>query len=99
MDSVDAYIAQFDMPVQEVLERIRELMREEIPEGVEAISYQIPTIRVKREKGKVGNLVHFAAFKNHLSVYPRTDAVDEQLGSEIAPYASGKGTLSFRFDQ
>ncbi|MFM9873087.1 MAG: iron chaperone [Fimbriimonadaceae bacterium] len=98
MDTIDDYFDQFDGPTLDVLERLRALMREEVPEGVEAISYKIPTIRIPGLRRRSGNLVHFAAFKDHVSIYPRSRAVDEVMGDEVGPFASGSGTLLFRLD-
>ncbi len=62
--SIDDYIAQFPEEVQTRLEAIRALIRKEVPEAEEAMKYQIPTFVWH------GNLVHFAAFKNHIGFYP-----------------------------
>ncbi len=86
---IDEYIAAFPTDVQKTLEKIRKTIKKAAPDAVEAISYRIPTFRLG---GK--NLVHFAAFKSHVSVYqaPRDS---EELGEEIAAYKGGKGTVQF----
>jgi len=45
-----------------------------------------------------GNLVHFAAFKDHYSFFP-CPCGNEKLEKELAPYRSGKGTLRFPIDK
>lgn len=59
-ESIDAYIATFSPELQEKLQTIRSVIQESAPEATEKISYQMPTFDLH------GNLVHFAAFKNHI---------------------------------
>lgn len=89
---IDAYIARFAPEVQEILRRVRAVIREAAPDATEAIKYEIPTFVLH------GNLVHFAAFTNHLGFYP-TPAGIEAFQEELAPYAGGKGTIRFPLDQ
>jgi uncharacterized protein YdhG (YjbR/CyaY superfamily)/uncharacterized glyoxalase superfamily protein PhnB len=91
-EAVDAYIAGFPPDVQTVLNRIRSTIREAAPEAEETIKYAMPTYVLK------GNLVHFAAFKEHIGFYPVPTAI-EAFQEELAPYKSGKGTLRFPLDE
>jgi uncharacterized protein YdhG (YjbR/CyaY superfamily) len=90
--TIDQYIAGFPPDVRRRLKEIRGTIRKAAPAAEEAISYQIPTFR------QHGNLVHFAAFKNHIGVYPPIRG-DAELEEAIAPYAGEKGNLRFPFDQ
>jgi uncharacterized protein YdhG (YjbR/CyaY superfamily) len=90
---IDEYIAGFSDDVQKVLQKIRATIKKAAPNTVEAISYQIPTFKLN---GK--NLIHFAAFKNHVGVYPAPRGVDE-FREELAAYKGGKGTVQFPLDQ
>jgi uncharacterized protein YdhG (YjbR/CyaY superfamily) len=63
---VDAYISQFPEDVQEILQKVRETIRSAAPEAKEVISYQMPAFRQQ------GILVYFAAWKNHIGLYPPT---------------------------
>jgi uncharacterized protein YdhG (YjbR/CyaY superfamily) len=90
--TIDEYIAAFSPEVQEILEKIRRVVRAAAPEAQEAISYQIPTFKLN------GILVHFAAFKNHIGVYPPIRG-DAELEEAVAPYAGEKGNLRFPLDQ
>ena len=85
--NIDEYIAGFPKDVQEILEKIRRTIREAAPDAEEAIKYQIPTFTLK------GNLVHFAAFKKHIGVFPPVR--DPKLKKEVARYAGPKGNLQF----
>ena len=89
---IDAYIAGFPPEVQAILQQIRAIVREEAPEARETISYQMPTFVLRK------NLVHFAAFKNHIGFYP-TPSGTEAFQAELAAYQGGKGSIRFPLDQ
>ncbi|MEO8539889.1 MAG: DUF1801 domain-containing protein [bacterium] len=91
-DTIDAYIAQFPEEVQQRLHVLRELVHEFAPEATEAISYGMPTFR------QGGNLVHFAAFKNHIGLYGASGAA-EQFKDEIGSNKTTKGSIQFPSDQ
>jgi uncharacterized protein YdhG (YjbR/CyaY superfamily) len=91
--TLDEYIGSFPADVQAVLEKTRRRIRSALPAAQEVIRYDIPTFRVN---GK--NVVHFAGWKHHISVYP-IPAGDEAFQREIDPYRAGKGTLRFPLDQ
>lgn len=90
--NIDEYIAGFPQDVQEILEEIRATIRQAAPDAEETISYQMPTFRLK------GNLVHFAAFKNHIGFYP-TPTGTERFQKEISVYEGGKGSVRFPLDK
>jgi uncharacterized protein YdhG (YjbR/CyaY superfamily) len=90
--NIDEYIAGFPKDVQEILEKIRATIREAAPEAEETISYQMPTFTLK------GNLVHFAAFKDHIGFYPIPTGV-EKFKKELSAYKTGKGSVQFPLDQ
>lgn len=90
---IDDYIAGFPPEVQKVLKRIRTTIQKAVPAAEEAISYQIPTFRLH---GK--NLIHFAAFKEHVGLYP-APREDAEFKEELARYGGGKGTVQFPFDE
>jgi uncharacterized protein YdhG (YjbR/CyaY superfamily) len=62
--SIDEYIASFPEEIQKILEELRATIKASAPDAEEKISYQMPTFALK------GNLVHFAAWKNHIGFYP-----------------------------
>lgn len=90
---IDDYIAGFPSNVRKILQKIRTTIQAAAPHATEAISYQIPTLKLN---GK--NLIHFAAFKHHVSVYPAPRGADE-FKDELAEYKGGKGTVQFPLDQ
>ncbi len=90
--NIDEYITSFSPEVQSILEKIRLTIREAAPEAEEKISYQMPTFAL------MGNLVHFAAFKKHIGLYPPVKG-DEKLQAELSPYKGEKGNLKFPLDE
>lgn len=91
--NIAEYIAGFPNEVQELLEKIRKTVRTVAPDAEERISYQIPSFRFRGE-----NLVHFAAYKNHIGLYPAPRGVAE-FKEALAVYGSGKATLQFPLDK
>lgn len=92
-ESIDQYISTFPAPVQEILQTMRSTISASLPSATEAISYQIPTFRIN---GK--NVIHFAGWKHHVSLYPIPDG-DSEYQSAVAPYVSGAGTLKFKLSE
>jgi uncharacterized protein YdhG (YjbR/CyaY superfamily) len=90
--NIDEYIAAFPADIRKRLEEMRATIRKAAPEAEEAIAYAIPTFRLK------GNLVHFAAFKNHIGFYPAPRAI-EAFKKELSGYEGGKGTVQFPLDK
>jgi len=91
-NTIDEYITLFSPELQERLEAIRKVIKEEAPEAKEKISYQMPAFEL------YGNLVYFAAFKNHIGFYP-TPSGTEEFKEELSKYKGGKGSVQFPLDQ
>ena len=91
-EDIDDYIADFPEDVQAILQKIRATIREAAPDAKEAISYQMPTFKLH------GNLVHFAAFKNHIGFYPAPTGIEE-FEKELAAYKGAKGSVQFPIDK
>lgn len=91
-NSVDAYIAKFPGETQKLLHSMRDAICKTVPRATEVISYGIPTFKLK------GNLVHFAAYKNHIGFYPGAKAL-LNFKTEIANYKSSKGAVQFPINQ
>jgi uncharacterized protein YdhG (YjbR/CyaY superfamily) len=88
-ETMDEYIKTFPKGVRSILEKMRQTIQKVAPEAVEAISYQMPTFKLN---GK--NLVHFAAFKNHIGFYLIPSGI-EAFKKELVPYKQGKGSVQF----
>jgi len=86
--TMEEYISTFPKKVQDILEKLRQTISKSAPKAEETISYQIPTFKLN------GNLVHFAAYTNHIGFYPTTSAI-EAFKKELSPYEKSKGTIKF----
>src|SRR4030043_1487038 len=90
--SIEAYIATFPEEIQMKLEEVRSTIKSAAPEATEKISYQMPTFFL------FGNLVHFAAFKNHIGLYPAPSGI-EAFKHELSKYEGSKGAVRFPLDK
>ncbi len=90
--TIDEYISVFPEDVQDILDKMRRTIKEAAPGAEEAISYQIPTFKLN------GNLVHFAAFKDHIGFFP-TSSGRVAFKKELSQYKGGKGTIQFPIDK
>jgi uncharacterized protein YdhG (YjbR/CyaY superfamily) len=90
--TIDEYIAGFPHDVQQILGKIRKTIKTAAPEAEEAIKYRMPTFTLK------GNLVHFAAFKKHVGLYP-TPTATEEFRQDLSVYEGGKGSVRFPLDK
>ena len=90
--SVDEYISSFPEPVQQILEKIRETIKELAPAAIEKIAYGIPTFWLNE------NLVHFAAFKSHIGFYPSPSGI-EAFKDELSKFKTSKGAVQFPIDK
>ena len=90
-ESIDEYISGFPEDVQRMLEAMRTAIRKAAPKADETIKYGIPTFTLN------GNLVSFAAFKNHIGLYPAPRGV-EAFNKELADYGGAKSTVQFPLD-
>jgi uncharacterized protein YdhG (YjbR/CyaY superfamily) len=91
--SIDEYIATFPKETKKLLEEVRATIKAVAPDAREKISYQIAAFELN---GK--NLIHFAGWKNHISMYPIPSGT-KAFDKEVSHYAEGKGTLRFPMDK
>lgn len=87
-NTIDEYIIQFPTEVQETLKTLRKVIKEAAPEAKEKISYKMPIFTLH------GNLVHFAAYKNHIGFYPTPSGI-EAFKEELSKYKGAKGSVQF----
>jgi uncharacterized protein YdhG (YjbR/CyaY superfamily) len=91
--TIDEYIASFPQDVQEKLRGIRTVIHRAAPDAEEAIRYGIPTFRLEGS-----NLVHFAAFRDHLSFFPTASGV-EKFQKELSSFKLSKGTIQLPLNE
>jgi uncharacterized protein YdhG (YjbR/CyaY superfamily) len=90
--NIDEYISLFPKETQALLRRMRATIKEVAPGAEEAIKYQMPTFVLN------GNLVHFAAYKNHIGFYPVPTGI-EKFKKELSAYKTSKGAVQFPLDK
>jgi uncharacterized protein YdhG (YjbR/CyaY superfamily) len=88
---IDEYIAGVPTDVREILEKIRTTIKTAAPDAQETIKYAMPTFTLD------GNLVHFAAFKKHIGLFPPVKG-DQKLKKQLSVYEGEKGSLRFPLD-
>jgi uncharacterized protein YdhG (YjbR/CyaY superfamily) len=90
--SIDEYIATFPEETQKILQELRATIKAAAPDAEEKISYQMPAFALK------GNLVYFAALKNHIGFYPTSSGITA-FKDELSKYESSKGAVRFPLDK
>lgn len=88
--TIDDYISKFPDGIQDILVRLRQIIKKEAPTAEETINYDIPTFVLN------GNLVHFAAFKKHIGFYPTPSGISK-FTNELPEYETAKGSVKFPY--
>lgn len=89
---VERFISRYPAEVQEILYKIRSIIREVAPDAQEKLNYGIPTFTLN------GNLVHYSGFKDHIGFYPTPSGV-EKFKRQLSKYEGAKGSVKFLLDQ
>ncbi len=92
IETVDQYISEQDEAVKPRLNEVRQILRAAIPDAQEKISWSMPTYW----KGR--NLIHFAASKKHLGLYPGGEAT-EVFAEKLVGWDVSKGTIRLPYDK
>jgi uncharacterized protein YdhG (YjbR/CyaY superfamily) len=90
--TIDEYIAAQEERVQPKLRQLRAILRAAIPAAEERISWSMPTFW----KGQ--NLIHFAAAKKHIGIYPGGEATTV-FAEALAPLDVSNGTIRLPYDR
>ena len=90
--TVDEYISLFPEHVREKLIQIRKLIREQVPDAKEKISYQMPAFFLN------GALVYFGAFSKHIGFYPTASGI-AAFEKEFSKYQYSKGAVRFPLNE
>jgi len=90
--TIDGYIKLFPKDIADRLKTVRKIVNKNAPEAIEVISYRMPAFKLN------GILIYFAAYKDHLGIYPVTKSMG-LTSAEIKKYKTGKGTLNFPNDE
>ncbi len=89
---IEDYIFEQELEVQPVLLEVRKTILAVIPDATEKIAYGMPTFW----QGE--NVIHFAAFKNHLGIYSG-DLSLLLFMDRIEGYKHTKGAIQFPYDK
>jgi uncharacterized protein YdhG (YjbR/CyaY superfamily) len=92
--TVDDYVADLPPESRAAMDELRATLRSLLPDAEEAISYQIASLKLN---GRA--VVWYAGFRDHVSLFPWSDRMRDQLGAQLQPYLAGKGTIRFRLGQ
>jgi len=85
-ETIDEYINAQDNSIRDQLQNVREAIRDELPNATEKISWSMPTF------WEGHNIIHFAAAKKHIGLYPGPEAVEqfaERLEEAGCKYSKG----------
>lgn len=93
MNEVDKYISKFPEEAQEIMQKIRAIVKDAAPDAVEQIAYGMPGYKTHSKP-----LVYFAGYKNHIGLYA-TPSGHGKFASELSKYKQGKGSVQFPLDQ
>jgi uncharacterized protein YdhG (YjbR/CyaY superfamily) len=88
---VESFISRYPAEVQEILYKIRSIIKEVAPDAQEKLNYGIPTFTLN------GNLVHYSGFKDHIGFYPTPSGV-EKFKKQLSKYEGAKGSVKFPLD-
>ncbi|TMF35473.1 MAG: DUF1801 domain-containing protein [Chloroflexi bacterium] len=89
--TIDEYLTTLPPDRRGPMEEIRRTVRAAAPDATETIAYKMPAFRSRGGRYLVG----FDAYKAHYSLFAASGRVLEELGDELAPYLSGRGTIRF----
>ena len=91
-NTIDAYIEAQAKEVQPLLQQVRNTIQAALPDAEERISWKMPTY------WKRYNIIHFAAFKKHIGVYPGENAMVHFAG-RLTEYKTSKGAIQLPYDK
>ncbi len=93
MNQIEEYIKGFPADVQDILNKIRNIINENAVDAEESFAYGMPAYKCNKKP-----LVYFAAFKNHIGFYA-TPSGHSQFKDELSAYKQGKGSVQFPLNQ
>jgi uncharacterized protein YdhG (YjbR/CyaY superfamily) len=92
--TVEEYFKSLPDDAQKQLQALRTLLKEELGECEEVISYGIPSLKKHGEY-----VIYYSAWKKHMALYPFTEAMCKELKESADFVTSGKGTIQFPYDK
>ena len=92
INGIDEYIKTLPIPSQDKISSLRALIHKLFPQAEEGIKYGVPTFVLQNK-----NLLHFAAFKKHIGVYPGPEII-KSFSQELTNYPTSKGAIQFALE-
>ncbi len=90
--SIDEYHSSFPKDVQKKLTHLRKIIKQAVPIAKESICYNIPTFKLNN------NLVHYAAYKEHIGFYPTSTPI-KIFKDDLINFKTSKGAVQFPIDK
>ena len=90
--NVNDYIKSFPKEIHPLLEKMRSAIKSVVPKAVEIISYNMPAYKMNNV------LVYFAAYKNHIGLYPTSSGVSV-FTKYLKAYKTSIGAIQFPIDK
>jgi uncharacterized protein YdhG (YjbR/CyaY superfamily) len=90
--TIDVYLAGQPDEIRPILEQVRKKLQETLPEAQERIAWGMPTYWHEH------NIIHFAAFRNHMGLYPGPQAI-EHFADRLQDYKTSKGAIQFLYKE
>lgn len=90
--TIDAYIEAQPENIRETMYKLRDTLRAALPDAEERISWSMPTYWKKH------NIIHFAAHKKHIGLYPGDKAI-EHFADRLKEYKTSKGAVQLPYDK
>jgi len=90
--TIDAYIETMHENIRPFLYKVRDTLRAALPDAEERISWRMPTYWKKH------NIIHFAANKNQMGLYPGSEAI-EYFADRLTDYKTSKGAVQFPYSK
>jgi len=95
--TVDDYIANQPEKAQNILQELRDIIKEAVPEVVEIPNYKVPSFTLIPGT-KPAQQIMIAAYAKYISFYPFSATI-EKFAEELKDYQHGKGSVNFPFDK
>lgn len=96
-ETIDDYIAHQPKEAQKVLQELRSIIKEAVPEATEILNYKVPSFTLVAG-GKRDQQIMMASYAKFVGFYPFPTTM-EKFSHELKDYKQGKGSVQFPFNK
>ena len=96
-ETIDDYIANQPEEAQKVLQELRSIIKEAVPDATEVLNYKVPSFSLV-PGGKSDQQIMMAGYAKFVSFYPFPTTIEE-FSNELKDYKQGKGSVQFPFNK